>query len=409
MLADTSTAPNTDAADAEPKPFTPAQLRLVALLAACGFLAFVNFAALAPFLPTIARDLRTSVPLVGQVTTALTLISAALGLVIGPLADLRGHRTLLVAGIIAVALSLAGMALVQTFAFLLPMAIFAGIGDAIVFGLPFAIAGERFQGDQQRRAIAWTSGGISLGIVVAPMLIALVGTVLGWRSALLVTAVATLLLIPLILRWLPADHAAGGALLTLRSVLAAYRPIARSRTMLLLYGASSLRAAGLIGAFAYFGAFIADRFQVDPHVVGIAYLVIGLGVLAGNIVCATFTFRASLLRQFLVAAIVGGLSLGAAMYFTLPFTATLALSTAAAFASSVTLIALSTLLTRATPSGTGTTMVLNGSLTNLGTAVGAATGGFVIAIGGYTLLGILAPLFMLGSVLFVLLVKSARR
>src|SRR5688572_28113861 len=78
--------------------FTAEERRLVGLLAICSFLAFVNFAALAPFLPAIARDLDTSVPLVGQVTTALTLLSAGLGLAIGPLADQRGHRTLIVVG-----------------------------------------------------------------------------------------------------------------------------------------------------------------------------------------------------------------------------------------------------------------------------------------------------------------------
>jgi DHA1 family inner membrane transport protein len=211
--------------------FTSEERRLVGLLAACSFLAFVNFAALAPFLPAVARDLDTTVPLVGQVTTALTLLSAGLGLAIGPLADLRGHRRLIVIGIAAVALNLAGMALAPSYAVLLPMAVLAAVGDAILFGLPYAIAGERLHGDRQRRAIAWISGGLSLGIVAAPTFLALIGNVVGWRGALLVGAALTLLIALPALRWLAPDIGRGGTRLTARSLLVAYRPLAGSRPL----------------------------------------------------------------------------------------------------------------------------------------------------------------------------------
>ena len=87
----------------ERQAFTPREWRLVALMSTCTFLTVVNFTALVPFLPQIAGDLDSSVPLVGQAATVLTIFSAALGLVVGPLADLRGHRRLLLVGIVAVA------------------------------------------------------------------------------------------------------------------------------------------------------------------------------------------------------------------------------------------------------------------------------------------------------------------
>jgi predicted MFS family arabinose efflux permease len=50
-------------------------------------------------------------------------------------------------------------------------------------------------------------------------------------------------------------------------------------------------------------------------------------------------------------------------------------------------------------------MVLNGSVINLGTAIGAAVGGLLIALGGYALLGLLVPVFVLGSAVLVLLLR----
>ena len=399
MIADT-----TDTSSATGT-FDPQERRLVGLLATCSFLAFVNFAALAPFLPDIAHDLQTSVPLVGQITTALTLLSAGLGLAIGPLADQRGHRTLIVLGIAAVALNLAGMALAPTYAVLLPMAILAAIGDAILFGLPYAIVGEQFDGDLQRRAVAWVSGGLSLGIVAAPTVMALIGNAIGWRGALLVAAGLTLLTLVPALRWLPGDAGHDAVRLTPRSLLGAYRPLIHSRSMLLLYGASGLRAAGVIGAFSYFGAFIADRFQVGSGLVGLSYLGVGLGVLAGDVISATTTIRAPLRLLTAVTAVVGCVLQGVAFALPLPLPTTIALTAAAAVMVSVSYIALTTMMTRETPAGSGTTMVLNGSVINLGTAIGAAIGGLFIVIGGYALLGLLVPMFVLCAAVLVLLIQ----
>jgi predicted MFS family arabinose efflux permease len=55
------------------------------------------------------------------------------------------------------------------------------------------------------------------------------------------------------------------------------------------------------------------------------------------------------------------------------------------------------LLADESPAGAGTTMVLNGSVLNLGTAGGAVLGGGLIAFGGYAALGIGLPLFALAA------------
>jgi predicted MFS family arabinose efflux permease len=70
---------------------------------------------------------------------------------------------------------------------------------------------------------------------------------------------------------------------------------------------------------------------------------------------------------------------------------------ATSVASALAGLAIATLLVQETPAGKGTTMVLNGTLLNVGSAVGAALGGGLIAIGGYTALGLGLPIFGLGA------------
>ena len=76
---------------------TPSSRALIALCLGT-FAGLLTFVAPAPFLPAMARDLRTSVPLLGQIVAAMLLLSALCGLVVGPLADRYGHRRVILLG-----------------------------------------------------------------------------------------------------------------------------------------------------------------------------------------------------------------------------------------------------------------------------------------------------------------------
>jgi predicted MFS family arabinose efflux permease len=72
-----------------------------------------------------------------------------------------------------------------------------------------------------------------------------------------------------------------------------------------------------------------------------------------------------------------------------------ALLVVASVASAIAGVGIATLLAAESPAGTGTTMVLNGSVLNLGAAGGTALGGALIALGGYDALGLGLPIFAL--------------
>jgi DHA1 family bicyclomycin/chloramphenicol resistance-like MFS transporter len=110
----------------------PATRRVQAVLCLAAFLAALNFYAPTPFYPEIAHDLHTTVPLLGQVVTLMALLSASLGLVVGPLTDRYGFRWPLVVGLIAIATGLIGTGLAMAFPVLLGLGALMGLGDALV-------------------------------------------------------------------------------------------------------------------------------------------------------------------------------------------------------------------------------------------------------------------------------------
>jgi hypothetical protein len=127
-----------------------------AILALVGasFLGALTSVALGPFLPMIARDLRTSVPLLGQTATAALLSAAVLGLIVGPLADRYGHRRLLLAGLWAVTLCGSATAAARGYLTLLGGQLLGSVSIATLEGVALAVAGARFVGRARRRAMS---------------------------------------------------------------------------------------------------------------------------------------------------------------------------------------------------------------------------------------------------------------
>ena len=78
---------------------------LVPTLTVAAFVNHLNVIAWNPFLPFIAEAHGIEIAILGQLPALLLVLSAVLGLVIGPLADSYGYRPTMVLSLLAVAAS----------------------------------------------------------------------------------------------------------------------------------------------------------------------------------------------------------------------------------------------------------------------------------------------------------------
>lgn len=123
----------------------------------------------------------------------------------------------------------------------------------------------------------------------------------------------------------------------------------------------------------------------------------GAGIFLGNL--ATTGPLGRVRTRTLVAAgtVAQGVLFGAVFAFPLATAVAAGLLPPAAFGSGMAFVAVTALLVEELPGGAATTMVLNGSVFNLGTAAGAALGGLLIAVSGYGALGVGLPAFALAA------------
>lgn len=384
----------------KPVPTTPGRLVLPALCLG-SFITTLNFAAPAPFLPAMSRELDVSVALLGQVTAAMMVLSAGLALVVGPLADHLGARRFILIGLVATAVSLFNFALAPIFSLLFIASIAGGIAEATVPGLSLAIAGTRFTGPASRRAIGWTVGALASAPILGVPILTTIGDGAGWRVAFLTAGVAAVIVAVLVAAWLPDDPRPVNDDLRWEGIFAAYRPLVHDAGMRRLFACTLMRSLCWLGLLTYLGALLADEFALATGEIGLVYMLGGAGYFGGSLVAGGRLAHVPARPLVAVSNLAMALLLLAVFAAVLNTPLTIGLIVLAAFAAAVGWVALTTLLTQETPAGAGTTMVFNMSLFNVGAAAGAALGGILLAADGFDAVAMVLPLFGLMSALLV--------
>jgi len=205
---------------------------------------------------------------------------------------------------------------------------------------------------------------------------------------------------------LPDDHRQVETSLHLRDIAAAYLPVIHHRPTLRLYVASALRAVTWIGFVTYLGAYFADELNLGTRQVGLVYMMLGIGYAVGSVLSArvsVFSPRA----MFAGATLIGAAVLAAVLIISVT-TVSVPLVVVGSLVSAFAGLAVASILVNESPAGTGTTMVLNGSMVNLGASIGALVGGILISVGGYSALGVGLPLFSVAAAILALWPAHAR-
>jgi DHA1 family putative efflux transporter-like MFS transporter len=350
--------------------------------------------------PIMALDLGVAVPMLGQIATAVQLVSAGLGLVFGQLADRHGLRWLLVAGVAAAAAALLGFGVAPTFLVLLALTPLGGLAIAVLPSLALAVAGTAFDGADRRRAIGVATAGAAGAAVVGVPVLTMIAADVGWRGALIGAGLAGLAAAGLVAWWTPSR---GGSRPASPDRAAAREQLRRLRdqpALLRLFTATFTRSIAWSGLLTYIGALVMGTLGLGPDALAITYLLGGSGYLLGSLLAGRLLSRHGNLATL---AALHGLLAG---LFALSLSAllgpapTVALQGVIGFFGAIATVGVATRLVTETPSGVGVTMAWHGMLTNLGAAAGAGIGGVLLGLGGFHLMTVTLPVVaLIGAVI----------
>ncbi|MET9451563.1 MFS transporter [Streptomyces cinerochromogenes] len=231
-----------------------------------------------PLLPTIADDLGISEQSAAYSVTAYVLVYAVCAPFLGLLSDRMGRRRTLLLGSVLFLLSNVAAALSDGLTLLVLSRALAGLAAAAAGPAIWAHIAETTEDTVRGRALGLGMAFFSCGQVLGVPLGSFLAGAAGWRAAFWAMAAGTLLVVPMLLKQIPASAARAAGGLGVGAVFAAWGHPALRKALLVN---TAFNAANL-GAYTFMGAVLAERFDLSVSALGLVGILVGLGSVVGS-------------------------------------------------------------------------------------------------------------------------------
>jgi len=353
---------------------------MIVVLCLGTFLATGNGVSITPFLLQMADELGTDLAAVGNLVSFMSVPWGITSLVAGTASDRVGRKPILVAGLLVLVASLFGVAWSASYTWVAVWRTFGGIGGGAFMGTVFAAVADRFPSSERGRALGWIVTGQSLSLVLGVPVVAYIGSLGGWRSAMVAQGCATF--VAAIAVWLAvprrtSSRASAGAAAT--SVLKVVDP-----RVLGLLGAGTMERVCYAGVVVFLATYLQISYGISLEVIAIALGIVSLGNLIGNLIGGYLTDRVSGRPLLAAASLAASALVAPPLLLWQPGVAlTVALGLLYATVNSLGRPALLASLSEVSSEARGALLGLNITFASFGWIGATALGGWLIASFGF--------------------------
>lgn len=339
----------------------------------------------------LVRSLHVSVAVGGQLITAAAVVMAAGAPLLAAAVAGWDRRRLLALSLVWYAAGHALCALMPGYAGLLPVRAATVLGAAVFTPQAAAAIGVMMPPEQRGRAITFIFIGWSLASVLGMPMSSWVAETAGWRWAFALVAALSAAAALWVWRTLP-DGIRPAAL-----DRAAWRRTLTHPLLMGVVGVTALSAAGQFTLFSYMAPYYGQVLQATPAQIGLLFMWFGAMGLAGNVVVSRVIDRVG--AATCVTAMLGAMALTMLLWplarTPLAVAAVLVPWALGCFSSNS---AQQARLAAAAPALAPALMALNSSAMYLGQALGAGSGGALIAAQGFGPLSAAGAAWMLAAI-----------
>ena len=287
--------------------------RIIALIGTGHFLSHFYMLCLPPLFLVWREEFGVSYAELGLTVALMSGTTALLQTPVGFAVDRYGARPFLVGGTLIMALAISGMAFAPGVWALWLLAILSGVGNSVIHPADYAILAGSIRQERMGRAFAMHTFTGNLGFALAPPIIALLMTVMGWREALLLVGLLGVPVVGALLLHSRISAAAGSGIqafvitvlgklwatpiATASMVLTGYMAGATGGTLVGGWFVDRAKGGGLMGFMTILTLFAMAMFLVLGLVALPEIALPGVGLLAGLAMGASRTPRDVMLKD----------------------------------------------------------------------------------------------------------------
>jgi predicted MFS family arabinose efflux permease len=323
----------------------------------------------------ISASLGVSVAVAGQLISLAALLMCIGAPLCAVLVGGRDRRRLLALSMVWYGVLHLASAAAPDFAWLMPLRVLSMVAPAIFTPQAAACVGLLVAPEQRGRAITFIFVGWSVASVLGMPMSAYLGGTLGWRSAFALVGVLSLVSAVWVWRSMP-DGVKPPSLSS-----AAWGQALRSKALLLCLAVTVLSSAGQFSLFSYFAPYYKEKLAITPGELSLLFMWFGAFGLLGNVLMSRHIDRIGMHRAVMTGLLLMALSLlmfplGTSLVLTALVTLPWALGCFSSnSAQQARLVAIA-------PAWASASVALNSSAMYAGQAIGAASGGWLIARSG---------------------------
>ncbi len=333
----------------------------------------------------LSEEFNTTVGAVGQLITVSAVMWTLVAPVIGPFSDRIGRRRIIAGGLFVSGIALLGYSTAWEFSVLIGFSVLVGIGGAMAVPNVLASVGDHFSGSRMGRVMGLVAAGAPLAYLIGAPAGALIADNFGWKTSFLVLGLFMLALALANIVVLPVSRRR--QLNESITYLSSFREAFYQKSLLRLLVANILAGWGFTAVQAYLAAFLVQSYSLSVGQVAPLLSFMAIGQLVGVFIGGLLADKFSKIKICAITPALLGLTGLILMLFPGNVWISVFLGGMVSGLFNSSRPAFFSLMVSVSSAIRGTVMGIQAVSNHLGRALGAMTGGLVLALAGYGYIG----------------------
>lgn len=299
---------------------------VVGVLMLVMFISGADLLVMTPVLPTMAEELGVGPDIGGLWVTGYAVATGVFALAFGPISDRFGRRTVLRAGMVVLMVGTAACGFAFDFFSLLAARCLAGAGAGILVTSTTSYAGDHFATERRAVVMGWVMNGFFLALILAVPLGAFLAGQFGWQNMFFVIAAAAALVAAAIFLLPEPRFEQRSRSLSFPEAILSYRSLLQNRRVVGVLLMSFSIGLSMTMFSVYSSPWLLETFGLDVVDRGLVYAVGGPAVVLGSPLAGRLSNHFGRISLVMAGSVLMGL-----MQLAMPVTEHLNLQIAASF------------------------------------------------------------------------------